>query len=237
MRPRVARICEDICTAWAKSPVISERAATKRLPKLWPSRSPWSKRYWKRLGEQVLILGEGDHAVADVAGGKHLEVFAETAGGAAVVGDGDDGGEVADEAGQVGGLGTAIGADGRAGCGRGYGGGSSAAGDVGGAAGGGGSGDVALEAAQQSGEAGASADGDDAERAVAEFGGRGLRKRDVGFRCWGMEASARIEGIRFDATEMARTGANTLHLAGREMGQIEPTTRLVRRTTAALRLR
>src|SRR5260370_1012043 len=47
MRPRVARICEDIWTAWAKSPVMWERAATKRLPKLWPSSSPWSKRYWK----------------------------------------------------------------------------------------------------------------------------------------------------------------------------------------------
>ncbi len=56
----------------------------------------------EELGEEVLVLGEGDHAVADVAGGKHFEVFAETAGGAAVVGDGDDGGEVADDAGRVG---------------------------------------------------------------------------------------------------------------------------------------
>ena len=54
----------------------------------------------EELGEEVLVLGEGDHAVADVAGGEHLEVFAETAGGAAVVGDGDDGGEVADDAGE-----------------------------------------------------------------------------------------------------------------------------------------
>ena len=57
----------------------------------------------EEAGEQVLVLGERDHAVADVAWGKHLEVFAEAAGGAAVVGDGDDGGEVADDAG-VGGL-------------------------------------------------------------------------------------------------------------------------------------
>ena len=56
----------------------------------------------EELGEEVLVFGEGDHAVADVAGGEHLEVFAETAGGAAVVGDGDYGGEVADDAGQGG---------------------------------------------------------------------------------------------------------------------------------------
>ena len=38
--PRVARICDDICTACAKSPVMCESAATKRFPKLCPSRSP-----------------------------------------------------------------------------------------------------------------------------------------------------------------------------------------------------
>ena len=59
----------------------------------------------EEAGEQELILGERDHAVADVAGREHVEFFAETAGGATVVGDGDDGGEVADEAGKVGGWG------------------------------------------------------------------------------------------------------------------------------------
>ena len=58
------------------------------------------KAILKEFGEQMLILGEGDHAVAHIAGREHLEVFAQTAGGAAVVGDGDDGGEVADEAGK-----------------------------------------------------------------------------------------------------------------------------------------
>ena len=58
----------------------------------------------EELGEQQLVLGESDHAVADVSGRKHVEFFAETAGGATIVGDGDDGGEVADTAGKVGGL-------------------------------------------------------------------------------------------------------------------------------------
>ena len=42
------------------------------------------------------FFAEGDHAVAQVAGGKHVEVFAQAAGGATIVGDGDDGGEVGD---------------------------------------------------------------------------------------------------------------------------------------------
>jgi hypothetical protein len=88
----------------------------------------------------VLILGERDHAVADVAGGKHFEVFAETAGGAAVIGDGDYGGEIADEAGDVVTVGL----------------------------GGGGSGNVTLEAAEEGGEASASTDGDCTETGLGE---------------------------------------------------------------------
>ena len=56
----------------------------------------------KEFREEMFVFGEGDHAVADVAGREHLEVVAEAAGGASVVGDGDDGGEVADEAGVFG---------------------------------------------------------------------------------------------------------------------------------------
>ena len=55
----------------------------------------------EEAGEQELVLGERDHAVADVSGREHVEFFAETAGGATVVGDGDDGGKVADEAGKA----------------------------------------------------------------------------------------------------------------------------------------
>jgi len=42
--PLAARICDDICTAWAKSAVMCESAARNKLPKLCPSRSPCSKR-------------------------------------------------------------------------------------------------------------------------------------------------------------------------------------------------
>ena len=108
----------------------------------------------EEFGEQVLVLGEGDHAVADVAGGQHVEVGAEAAGGAAVVGDGDDGGEVADDAlhvraGDAGGVWSERG--GPAALPN-----AEALAAVDG-------GDVALQAAQQGGEAGASADGDDSQ--------------------------------------------------------------------------
>jgi len=83
----------------------------------------------------VLVFGERDHAVADVAGREDFELFAEAAGGAAVVGDGDYGGELADEAGEVG-----------AGCGGAW---MLAALEVQG--GDAGSGDVSLKAAQQRG--------------------------------------------------------------------------------------
>jgi hypothetical protein len=59
----------------------------------------------KELAEEVFILRERDHAVADVARGEDVEVFAEAAGGATVVGDGDDRGEIADGSGD--GLGPA----------------------------------------------------------------------------------------------------------------------------------
>jgi hypothetical protein len=111
----------------------------------------------EELGEQVLVFREGDHAVADVAWGKHVELFAKAAGGATVVGDGDDGGEIGDEAG-----GKRAGLErGGAALGRAERGGLDAAIEAGGLAG---HGDVALEAAQEGGETGASADGDDAKR-------------------------------------------------------------------------
>ena len=91
----------------------------------------------EELGEEMLILGESDEAVADVAGREHVEIFAKTSGGAAVIGDGDDGGEVADEARE--GLAVFAGGDESA---EGW-------------------GDEALKAAQERGEAGSAADGDD----------------------------------------------------------------------------
>jgi len=51
------------------------------------------------LREEVVLFAEGHHAVAEIAGREHVEVFAEAAGGTTVVSDGDYGGEVGDFAG------------------------------------------------------------------------------------------------------------------------------------------
>jgi len=45
--------------------------------------------------EQILFLTERDHAVAQVARRQHVEVFAESTRGSAIIRDGNDGGEVA----------------------------------------------------------------------------------------------------------------------------------------------
>jgi hypothetical protein len=55
-----------------------------------------AKAVLEEARDEALVLGEGDHAVSQVAGGEHFEVLTEATAGASVVGDGDDGGEVAD---------------------------------------------------------------------------------------------------------------------------------------------
>ncbi len=48
----------------------------------------------KKPREQGVVFGERHHAVADVAGGQHVELAAQASGTAAVVGDGNDGGDI-----------------------------------------------------------------------------------------------------------------------------------------------
>jgi hypothetical protein len=91
----------------------------------------------EEAGDEPLVLGERDHAVTEVAGGEHFEVLTETSARAAVVGDGDDGGEVADP--DTSGV---FGIEKGAGAGVGD--------------------DVVFESTEKSGQAGAAADGDDA---------------------------------------------------------------------------
>lgn len=54
-----------------------------------------AKTKLKQLHHLRLGIGQGDQAVADVAGRQDMQLLAELAGGAAIVGDGDDGGQVA----------------------------------------------------------------------------------------------------------------------------------------------
>jgi len=50
----------------------------------------------KEAAKQGFIFGKSDHAVADVAGREDTFLAAQAAGAAAVIGDGDDRGEVGD---------------------------------------------------------------------------------------------------------------------------------------------
>jgi len=52
----------------------------------------------KKAREQRFVLGEGDHAVANVARRQDAVFAAEAAGASAVIGDRDDGGEIGDGA-------------------------------------------------------------------------------------------------------------------------------------------
>ena len=58
----------------------------------------------EKPGQQVLFLAERHHAVAQVAGGEHVEAFAQAAGGPSVVGHGDHGGQVGDRPRRGGGM-------------------------------------------------------------------------------------------------------------------------------------
>src|ERR1700678_678991 len=64
------------------------------------------KAVTEELREQSFIFAEGDDAIANVAGRKHVEFFAQASAGTAVIADGDYGTEVAN--------------DGRAGLGHGH---------------------------------------------------------------------------------------------------------------------
>ena len=54
------------------------------------------KAILEEAAEESFVLAESDHAIADVAGRKDAIFAAQAAGTAAVVGDGDDGGEIGD---------------------------------------------------------------------------------------------------------------------------------------------
>jgi len=56
--------------------------------------APGVKTVLKKAAEKSFIFRKGDHTVADVAGRKDAILAAQAAGAAAVIGDGDDRGEI-----------------------------------------------------------------------------------------------------------------------------------------------
>ncbi len=75
-------------------------AAISRLPKAWPAKLEfWTVRGWKSVLQQAvhrrLGVGQGSDAVADVAHRRHAHLVAQLARRSAIVGHGDDRGDVA----------------------------------------------------------------------------------------------------------------------------------------------
>jgi len=62
----------DICTAWQSRQYLGERG-DEEVAKAVTVEVALVEAILEELGEQVLVLRERDHAVADVAGGKHLK--------------------------------------------------------------------------------------------------------------------------------------------------------------------
>ena len=75
---------------------VGERGKEEVAEVMADEAAPGVEAILKEAAEKGFVLAEGDHAVADVAGREDAIFAAEAAGAAAVVGDGDDGGEAGD---------------------------------------------------------------------------------------------------------------------------------------------
>ncbi len=86
MWPRVSRISEDSRTASAKSPVMDVRAAEKKIAEAVAFQArAFLKAVLEQSREQGFVFGERNDAIAHVARRKHVEFFAQTAAGSAIV--------------------------------------------------------------------------------------------------------------------------------------------------------
>lgn len=77
---------------------IRERGEKQIAEAVAGEASARGKTILKQFAEEILVLRKRHHAIADITGGKDSIVAAESAGAAAVVGDGDDCGEIGDGA-------------------------------------------------------------------------------------------------------------------------------------------
>jgi hypothetical protein len=77
---------------------MSERGE-KKIAEIMAAQAAASlKAILKEASEEGFVLGQGDHAIANIAGRKDAVFAAQPAGAAAVIGYGDDGGEIGDGA-------------------------------------------------------------------------------------------------------------------------------------------
>ena len=67
----------------------------KQIPERVPGQAfAFGEAVAEKVGDERFVVGERDQAVADVAGRQNAELFLQPSRAAAVVADGDDGGEV-----------------------------------------------------------------------------------------------------------------------------------------------
>jgi len=77
---------------------VRERGEEKIAEVVADQAAPGVEAILKKTAEESLIFRKSDHAIADVAGRKDAIFTAEASGTSAVIGDGDDGGEIGDGA-------------------------------------------------------------------------------------------------------------------------------------------
>ena len=95
MCPRVTRISEERRTASEKSfGDIGESGQKQIAEAVTLKAGAFREAVAEELGEQSLILAEGDDTVADIARRKHVEFLAQAAAGASVVTDRNHGAEI-----------------------------------------------------------------------------------------------------------------------------------------------
>ncbi len=76
-------------TAWAKSPVRSRHGGEEEVAEAVAFEAASGfEAVLKQARDQAFVFGERHHAVANIAGWEHVELAAQAAGTAAVVGDG-----------------------------------------------------------------------------------------------------------------------------------------------------
>ena len=97
MCPRVSRISEDSRTASLKSLVTAVNAARNKIAEAVAFEAgSFYETMLKQAGEQGLVFGESDDAVANISRREHVELLAQASAGAAIIADRDYGAQFAD---------------------------------------------------------------------------------------------------------------------------------------------
>ncbi len=85
--------------AWAKSPVISEQRGDKEIAKAVAFKAlAGGEAMAEEPGDQMFVFRKSHHAIAQIARRQHVKAAAQPSAGAPVIGHGDHGSQIGDEA-------------------------------------------------------------------------------------------------------------------------------------------